>query len=284
MRAAPLLLCVCALAAQATSPSLDDALKSVRRGNLQYFSQVKVVSGDLPVLVRYSHDANAAVRRESVILMATLGQDACGHITDALVDADADNRERAARILFRLCPRLAVNVEGGNAKLRESIRLGNASSYAFALLSRSAIDIDQQFVAAHLNKASSMVKAESWSRPVPLNVAATLAASVMNLPNGNAALSALLGEQRNAEFLATSISTTENRATLATLAPLLLDRRAVTSGVPSHSKARRRVCDVAADQFVAALHLEREVAPRKVEVYSDADLTQLHVRALALNP
>ena len=62
MRAAPLLLCVCALAAQATAPSLDAALKSVRRGNLQYFSQVKVVSGDLPVLVRYSHDANAAVR------------------------------------------------------------------------------------------------------------------------------------------------------------------------------------------------------------------------------
>ncbi len=279
---APLFLLLYTAQAIAADVALDAALAAVRRGNLQTLAHIKVSPSDLPDLVRYSTDHNLLVRREAVRLLATLGERSCSPMANALTDADADNRERAASLLQRQCPDLVVRVDGANAKLRASISRGNASAYALTLLSHSSQEIDKAFVATQLHNDRSMVKAESSSRPVPMSVAAALAASVMKLPDSAAHLTGLLSNQRYAEFFAASIGAVQDRNTLSLLVPLLDDQRSVASGVPSHAKAIRRVCDAAADQFIVALRLEGQMPPRIGSPYTDTELIQLRQQIAAL--
>ena len=260
--------------------TLDAAFTAVRKGNLHRIAHVKVSSKQMPELTRYLQDRNASVRREAAVLLASLGEPACAALTDALVDTEADNRERGARSLHRLCPDLVMRVHGSAKRLRESIQRGNTSAYAFAMLGRSVDKGDKQFVWSYLGDTKTMLKREPGSPAVSTDVAATFAAAVMGQPEGVARLPAALLSLGNAEFFAASLGEIDDRSAMlstaiAVLAGLFDDRRSVNSGVPSGAVPRRRVCDIAADQFIAKLKLPSTIALRVGESYPDAELQML---------
>ncbi|MEO7253241.1 MAG: hypothetical protein ABIZ64_03255 [Casimicrobium sp.] len=260
--------------------TLEAAFTAVRKGNLQPIAQAKVTAKQMPELTRYLHDPNASVRREAAVLLTSLGASTCSALTEALVDSDADNRERAARSLHQLCPDIVKRVDGSGKRLRESIRLGNTSAYAFAMLGRSVDEVDKQFVLSHLGDSKTMVKREPASPPVSIEVAATFAAVVMGQTEGVARLPTAMLPISNAEFFAASLGEIDDRSALlpkalAALAGLLDDRRSVSAGVPSGALPRRRVCDIAADQVIAKLQLHSTIALRVGEAYSDAELQTL---------
>lgn len=268
--------------------TLDAAFAAVRKGNLQPIARVKVSSKQMPELTQYLQDRNAAVRRETAVLLASLGEPACVTLIDALVDSEADNRERAARSLHRLCPDIVKRGDSSAKRLRETIQLGNASAYAFAMLGRSVDGVDKQFVLSHLGDTKTMLKREPGSPAVVTDVAATLAAAVMGQPEGVARLPAALLPLGNAEFFAASLGEIDDRSTmpataLAVLAGLFDDRRSVNSGVPSGAAPRRRVCDVAADQFIVKLKLQSTIALRSGESYRDAELQTLKQQFLTMS-
>lgn len=234
----------------------------------------------LPELTRHLQDRNAAVRREAAVLLASLGEAACATLADTLVDTVADNRERAARSLHRLCPDIVKHVDGSAKRLRESIQRGNPSAYAIAMLGRSVDAVDKQFVLSHLGDTKTMLKREPASPAVSTDVAATLAAAVMGQTEGVARLPTALLSLGNAEFFAASLGEIDDRSSMlptaiAVLAGLFDDRRSVNSGVPSGAAPRRRVCDVAADQLIVKLKLQSTIALRVGESYPDAELQTL---------
>ena len=270
---------VAGCAALAQVSGVDSAFAAVRRGRFEAAANLKLTAADIPAVARFLADDNEDVRREAAVLLIGLGEPACQALTPALVDAEADIRERAARGLHA-CPRGATaRIAGLDAALRRSVDMGNAAAAAMLLLGRFDDPATKSYLEARLASKGPAVKLNSWNPPVPLQLAAAVAGVSMAAAGADQVVEQGLGPLDQAEFVALTLDGIRVAGKLQPLLKLLDDRREVASGTPSGARPQRRICDLAVDALVRRLELQPSFQLRPADRYSDAEIAQ--VRALA---
>ncbi|MBI4905472.1 MAG: hypothetical protein HY820_17700 [Acidobacteria bacterium] len=173
-----------------------------------------------------------------------------------LLADDATVRERAAEGLYDSPERstLLSSAEAAPALLA-SVERGNRSAAALLLLSYApgSAPLLKKLAAEH---ASDLVKLRSWSRPVPLSVAATVALSRIGDADARRTLLERAAEYPDAVrvFLLDVLTDVDSPEVWHQFAAYLHDETEIPEGVPSGA-ARRRVADRAVDAFLDRLNL-----------------------------
>ncbi len=273
------LLAACAPEAEGEA-DLPAAMAAVREGNLEPAGRLTVSPEDVPELSGYLKDSNEAVRREAVVLLTGIGGlPACDALVPAVTDSSADIRERTVRALHDLCAvEISESLPQLGAALRESVRMGNTSAAALLLLGRYREDENREFLRSLLRAETPVVKLESWHHPVPQSLAVAVAAVSAGYSPARDRLFDGLGKIEEAEFLALVLGDIDDTVTLEYLLKLLDDERTTSSGVPSGAQPRRRLCDLATDEFARRFGLQ-PFPLRTSDRYSDEEIDQ--VRTLA---
>jgi hypothetical protein len=196
-----------------------------------------------------------------MILLLLLGalahaQTDCTALSAGLTSSSADTRERAARAVYEKCPPATTRtLPDLNASLRKSVQLGNASAAALLLLGRYQDPETRSFLEQRTSKALPKVKLDPWQPPVPLGLAAAVAAVSAGSESARARLTQGLSPIEESEFLASSIPAIQDRASLRALVKLLDDERTVNTGVPSGATPRLRIADLALEAFCKRFEL-----------------------------
>ncbi|MBI4905473.1 MAG: hypothetical protein HY820_17705 [Acidobacteria bacterium] len=199
----------------------------------------------------------------------------CDGLVPGLTSASADARERAARTLYKRCP---VDVTGamGNlrASLRKSVELGNANAGALLLLGRYRDAETREFLEQRVAATAPKLKLDPWQKPVPVGLAAAVAAVSAGSPNARERLKEALKPVEEAEFLTSVLPSIQDNKSLDMLLALLVDERTVSTGVPSGATPRRRIADLAADGLASRFSLT-EFKVRPGDRYTRGELEQI---------
>lgn len=266
-------------AALAQASGVDSAFAAVRRGRFEAAASLKLTAADIPAVARFLGDDNEDVRREATVLLIGLGEPACQALTPALVDPEADIRERAARGLHA-CPRGATaRIAGLEAALRRSIDMGNVAAAALLLLGRFDDPATKNYLEARLATKGPAVKLNSWNPSVPQQLAAAVAGVSVAAAGADPVVEQGLGPLDEAEFVALTLGDIRVAAKLQPVVKLLDDRREVAGATPSGARPQRRICDLAVDSLVRRLELQPSFRLRPADRYTDGEIAQ--VRALA---
>jgi len=260
--------------------SIDSAFAAVRRGRLAAVAELKLNPADIPAVARFLNDRSEDVRREAIVLLTKLGEPACQALKPALVDAEADLRERAARGVHGNCPvRQTARIADLDAALRRSVDMGNAAAAALLLLGRFDNEATRTYLESRIASKDRAVKLNSWNPPVPQRLAAAVGGVSAAVPDAEAVVERGLGLLNEAEFVALTLGDIRPAAKLLPFLKLLDDQRTVASGTPSGAAPQRRICDLALDSLVRRLSLRPLFQLRPADRYTDAEIAQ--VRELA---
>jgi HEAT repeat protein len=262
--------------------SIDSAFAAVRRGRFAVVAELKLNPADIPAVARFLNDGNEDVRREAVVLLIKLGEPACQALKAALVDAEADLRERAARGIHGNCPaRETAHIADLDAALRRSVDMGNTAAAALLLLGRFDNEATRSYLEGRIASKDHAVKLNSWNPPVPQRLAAAVGGVSAAVPDAEAVVERGLGLVNEAEFVALTLGDIRPATKLSPLLRLLDDRRTVASGTPSGATPQRRICDLALDSLVRRLSLQPLFQLRPADRYTDAEIAQVRELATA---
>ena len=194
----------------------------------------------------------AGLRADDVSCSASLAK---------LSNDSADDRERAARVLYERCSRSILRQDPETAaKLRKAVESGSGAP-AIVLLG----EFRDEKTLLTLRSVSSVkpVKLHQWSAPVPAPLAAAVALAHAGHPE-DLASAVETKDLAQREFLLDTLSEIEPGPAMRKLAVnALSDEREIAGGVPGGAPLRRRLCDRAVDDFVSRLKLEFRLTPTR---------------------
>lgn len=218
------------------------------------------------------------LRRDLALYLAGLEHPATAPLLARLLaDPDPEIRARAADALFALPdPGSALAAAPPAAEALLAQAAGDAPTAAqLLLLGYAGTDKAEAVLRAIVEDGETPpVKLHPWQRPVPAELAATIALSRLGDP---AARDALLQRQppmpaEELAFLLSVLPAIDAPAVLHHLAALALDdEREVAGGVPSGAGPARRLCDKAVDAFAARLDLRLPFALNPAGCYDEAE-------------
>jgi hypothetical protein len=178
----------------------------------------------------------------------------CRAALAALRSPSADDRERAARMLYDHCGRKILTEDPGTAPaLRKAVEAGSGA--AAILLLGNFRDAESIRTLRSIPTVKP-VKLHLSSAPVPASLAAAVALAHAGDPQP-LELAVRTTNLAELEFLLDALGEIEPGPAMRTLALSALDdHREVARGVPSGARPRRRLCDAAVDTFAARLKPE----------------------------
>jgi hypothetical protein len=192
-----------------------------------------------------------------------------------LLSKDRDVAARAADALYASADRQsAVSAKGVSDALQQAAAKGLRTAPAILLLgyTPSAVALLKELTSSH---GGDPVKLHSWSRPVPLRVAAAVALSRAGDPAARREILEHAPQYDNATrvFLLDVLGDIDSPEIWHALSAYLADTAEIREGVPSGAE-RRRVCDHAADALIELLKLPVSFARNPGGRYTPAEIDE----------
>lgn len=259
---------------------VEQAFQAARRGEFDRIGQLPALGPDVArFLSPYLRDAQVEIRREAVAVLAAVGGAAAlTALVDALGDADADIRERAARALYANYPPTALtHHKTAGSALRASLSAGNRTAACLLLLGYFPDAANAAALRATLQEFGAEHTKLTDSAPL---VSVTLPAQVaLSQLGDSAAREDLLRaiprtSVAETEFLLSVLRDIDSPTVLHAIKNMLGDGREIASGVPSGAGPRRRVQDAAVNALVDRLQLKVSFDLTDSRRYSDEQIAQ----------
>lgn len=264
------------------------AFDEAQKGNFEFSSKLsKYGEAIIPYLEPYLSDSDMSVRGEVVSLLKEIGgEKTLGLMAKALGDSEPDIQIRTANALYVNYPRklISSNQLIGTA-LRRSVETGNDGVSALFLLSYfPGVETEKVLKTLSKNKDSErLTKLFDWSPAVDVSLPTDVAlARLEDLESRNNLLELIeSAKPEELEFLLEVIEEIDSPQILQLLKIALDDTREISSGVPSHARPKRRLCDLAVNSFVKRLKLKINFKLSDSQRYSKQQISK--VRALIDN-
>jgi hypothetical protein len=260
---------------------IAQAFAEVQQGNLAAMTDVeKMGAAAVPLVANYLANPDEAVRREAVSLLGVVaGKSALAPLTDALVDQAAEIRERAAVALYqRYDPETVVAQQPAAKTFARHMELGEPAASVLLMLGYLPGDETERLLREHIRRArDETVKLFPWSDPVPSSLPAQVALARLGDRQAMAELVVASENGAVAElvFLLSVVRDIDAPRVLHAVKKCLDDERETTTGVPSGTQPKRRVCDEAVDAFVARLKLDVSFPLRDSQRYRPEELDEV---------
>lgn len=275
---------------QMLEAQVRQAFDAVRKSDLSQVSELeKSGVAVVALLGPYLDDANEAVRREAVALLATIGgEGSLELLAKALADRSTDVRERAAAALYERydVATLTENAAVGRAVVA-SLALDNPPAAVILLASYfPSDDTERGLVALRDRKPGTQVKLFAWSAPVATSLVAKLSLAHLGSPEAQANLvqAAAKATPAEAEFFLAALREADSSRVLLALSRFLDDTREAATLVSSAPEIRRRICDLAVDAFVERLDLDHSFERSKLARYDAGQIAEVRKRVAEAVP
>ena len=263
------------------------AFDAVRAGDSSRVGML-VKYGDeiIPEVAPLLKDPNADVRLEAIALLDALDSKAAAQAAiPALGDSKSDIGSRAARLVYRSVMRSGP-ADFGNLGAALSIPQAQSQQDAAKLLLLGFSAAGEAVLRSALT-GGPLVKLSEDGPAVRAALPAEIALSLRGARDARARLIERIqaGNEADLEFLLRVIGMIDAPEILHALADRTLgNEQPIGGGLPSGVTPRRRMTDLAVEEFIARLGLKTDIELKPVKRYSSAEIDRVRKAVSASMP